>query len=49
MFLDKKIDSLPTSGVVCIQYDTKKWEEVEIAKAKIAFIIYPSIIGKSQI
>ena len=40
-FLDKKIDWLPTSGVVAISFKTDKWTEIALAKHKVEFIIFP--------
>lgn len=40
-FLKKKIDWIPTSGVVCIRLKTKKWEELAIAESKHIFTIFP--------
>ncbi|MBI9032937.1 MAG: histidine phosphatase family protein [Bacteroidales bacterium] len=40
-FLDDKIDWLPTSAVVCIQFDVEKWEDADRMNAKLRFYIYP--------
>ena len=40
-FLDKKIDWLPTSGVVSITFDTNIWVNLPLAKRAVNFIIYP--------
>jgi phosphohistidine phosphatase len=40
-FLDKKIDNLPTSGIVCIEFDTDTWSEIENVNRKTKFIITP--------
>ena len=40
-FLDKKIDWLPTSGVVSVTFDTNIWVNLPLAKRKMNFIIYP--------
>lgn len=40
-FLDKKIDNLPTSGVVCIEFKTDSWAQIETAKRKTRFVISP--------
>lgn len=43
MFLDKKIDWLPTSGVVCIEFETDKWEHVMDVPKKTKFVITPKL------
>ena len=40
-FLHKKIDWLPTSGVVTISFRTDKWTEIALAKHKVEFITFP--------
>jgi phosphohistidine phosphatase len=44
LFLDEKIINLPTSGVVCIEFDTNTWSEIMRAKHKVLFIISPKIL-----
>jgi phosphohistidine phosphatase len=46
LYLNTKIDSLPTSGVVCIKFNTQKWEEIETSKFSIGFVIYPAMLKK---
>ncbi|MFP4472112.1 MAG: SixA phosphatase family protein [Bacteroidales bacterium] len=48
MFLDKKIDWLPTSAVVCVDFFTDKWVEVPAAKHKTKFVVTPKEIKKSK-
>ena len=43
-FLDNKIDNLPTSGVVCIEFDTDMWENVLQASRKTKFSISPKLL-----
>ncbi len=40
-FLARKIESIPTSGVVCIDFNTNSWHEISLAEKKVRFIIYP--------
>ena len=40
-FIPDKIDIIPTSGIVCINYDTDKWEEIDLAEKTLQFYIYP--------
>ena len=41
IFLDRKIDWLPTSGIVSITFDTNIWVNLPLAKHNVNFIIYP--------
>ncbi len=45
-FLEKKIDFLPTSGIVSISFNTDQWEKAGVAKRKINFVIYPRMFRK---
>lgn len=47
-FLDKTIDNLPTSGVVCIEFETDKWEEVINAEKKTKFVISPKMLRERK-
>ncbi|MCF8303462.1 MAG: histidine phosphatase family protein [Bacteroidales bacterium] len=47
-FLTNKLDSLPTSGVVCIEFDTDEWEGIIDAKNKPIFVINPKKIKKKK-
>jgi phosphohistidine phosphatase len=44
-FLDEKIDLLPTSGVISIGFETKKWSEIKKAPHKINFILIPKTLN----
>jgi phosphohistidine phosphatase len=46
-FLKKPIDNLPTSGIVCIEFKTNKWEEIVNAKYKAKFVISPRSLRES--
>ncbi|MFT5619255.1 MAG: phosphohistidine phosphatase [Arenicella sp.] len=35
------IDNIPTSGVVCIEFDVENWAEIEMGKGKLLFFDYP--------
>jgi phosphohistidine phosphatase len=43
-FLEDKIMSLPTSAVVCIEIDTKRWTDLNLATHKTRFIITPKTL-----
>ncbi len=44
MFSGNPLDSLPTSGIVCISFQTDKWTEISFAAAKKNFTIFPKTI-----
>lgn len=44
MFMDEKIDYLPTTGVACIQFDADDWAGIPIAERKAIFFITPKIL-----
>jgi phosphohistidine phosphatase len=48
MFLDNSIENLPTSGVVCIEFKTDKWEEIMTAEKRTKFVISPKILKISS-
>jgi phosphohistidine phosphatase len=41
LFVEPKIEWLPTSGVVCIEFLTDKWEEINLAETRTAFMVFP--------
>jgi len=43
-YLDKKIEWLPTSGVVCVQFKTDKWEDLSLAPFEPVFVISPKML-----
>jgi phosphohistidine phosphatase len=45
LFLDEKIDLLPTSGVISINFETDKWIEVIKAKHKTNFMLFAKMMG----
>jgi phosphohistidine phosphatase len=44
LFLHPGIDEMPTSAVVCITFDTDKWEEIPSCEAVQEFYIYPKML-----
>jgi phosphohistidine phosphatase len=44
LFLEHPIDNLPTTGVVCMSFDTDNWNTLEKAPVKTDFIIFPKLI-----
>lgn len=43
-FLEDKVDYLPTSAVVCLKFDTKKWDQVFLCKREVVFVIAPKTL-----
>ena len=43
-FLAEYVDYMPTSGVVCVEFETDKWNEIVVAKKQTRFIIYPKML-----
>lgn len=47
LFIDPKIDWLPTSAVVSIEFDTNHWDKIFDADRKTRFIVTPKMLKKS--
>jgi len=47
-FLEKKIDNLPTSGVVCIEFNLEKWENIHDSERKVKFVISPKSLKENM-
>lgn len=47
-FLAEPIDWLPTSGVVCIEFKTDKWENIIGAEKRTKFVISPKLIKEGK-
>lgn len=43
-FMIDKIDWMPTSGVVGVNFDTDKWEDIMISPKQIKFIVFPKML-----
>ena len=41
---EQKIDYLPTSGVVCVTFQTGQWQKIMLAKREIAFVVIPKTL-----
>ena len=48
LFLPEPIDYLPTSGLVCIEFDTNLWDKIWEAKIITNFVITPSILKREE-
>ncbi len=46
LFLHPGIELLPTTGVVCISFDTDKWEKIPSTDPKDEFVITPKMLKK---
>ena len=40
-FLTPKIDNLPTSGVVCVEFNTDSWESFFLTASQVKFVLIP--------
>ncbi|MCX6229965.1 MAG: histidine phosphatase family protein [Bacteroidetes bacterium] len=45
-FLDEKIDNLPTSGLVCVEFDTDEWNTIVNVSRLKCFVIRPKELMK---
>lgn len=43
-FLEQKLDYLPTTGVVCVQIGSGKWEELAVADRQVEFLVTPKML-----
>ena len=43
-YLRPTIDNLPTSGIVCIEFGTDKWEDIDQCKFHLNFVIFPKML-----
>ncbi|MDP4289607.1 MAG: histidine phosphatase family protein [Bacteroidota bacterium] len=46
--LPEPIDYLPTSGIVCLQFDTNIWDEIMQAKIIANFVVTPRMLKKDE-
>ena len=47
-FLDNSIEWLPTSAIVCIEFDTNDWANLKDVKKKVKFVITPKIMRERK-
>lgn len=47
-YMEPKIEWLPTSGVVCVEFDTDKWDDISLAKYNHIFTVYPKMLKKKK-
>ena len=47
-FLENPLEWLPTSGVVCIEFKTDKWENIFKAKKTTKFVISPKMVREGK-
>ena len=48
IFLEPKIDWLPTSGIVCIEFDTTHWDKIFSSNWTTKFIVTPKALKKEK-
>lgn len=46
-FIEDKIENLPTSGIICINFATNKWQNIPKAVATEIFRVFPKILKKT--
>ncbi len=44
LFLHPGIDAMPTSCIVCLSFNTDKWEEIPNSEATCVFVVYPKML-----
>jgi phosphohistidine phosphatase len=47
-FVEKPIDNLPTSGVICIDFETNTWSDIFNVKKTTRFYIYPNMLKEQN-
>jgi len=48
LFLEPKIDWLPTTGIVCIEFDTNHWDKILTSNWKTKFVVTPKILSAEK-
>ena len=48
LYLDEKIDWLPTSAVACVEFDTDEWIKVPTAKYNTKFVVTPKEVKNAK-
>ena len=44
-FLDEILEWMPTTGVVCINFDTDKWSDIRKCKRETGFVVFPKMLN----
>ena len=44
LFLHPGIENMPTSAVVCISFQSAKWEEIPVSRSEKKFYIFPKLL-----
>lgn len=47
-FLPSRIELIPTSGIVCLEFDTNRWDSISNVPCSCRFTIYPKTIKKKH-
>jgi len=45
LFLHPGIEDMPTSAIVCLSFDTNKWENIPSVEAKKVFVVSPKMLA----
>lgn len=45
-YLDPRIENLPTSGVVCIEFSCDRWEDINDSSFQVNFVVFPRMLKK---
>lgn len=43
-YMQTPVDSLPTSGVISLEFDTEKWTDTGTCHAEVVFMVFPSML-----
>ena len=43
-YLDPGIENLPTSGVVCVEFNCDIWEDVNVSSFQVNFVVFPRML-----
>jgi len=44
-FLDEKLEWLPTTGTVCIHFETEAWSEIRKCPRETGFVVFPKMLN----
>ena len=44
-FLDEILEWMPTTGVVCINFDTDKWNDIRKCTRETGFVVFPKMLS----
>ena len=44
LHLSEKTDAIPTSGIVCLEFDTDDWTQLDSCRGNMEFMIFPKML-----